>query len=176
MKLELMDAAHLLRERFALAELLTDSVDGGASVGFLPPLDAPAAERYWMGVAEAIEVADRKLFAVWAEGMLAGVVQLQRSTTPNGLHRGEVMKLMVHRRFRGRGLAARLMAAAEEEARRQGLSLLVLDTRHGDVAEGLYRKLGWQEAGVVPRYARGADGALHATVFFYKELMAAGRV
>ena len=52
----------------------------------------------------------------------------------------------------------------------------MLDTRQGDVAEGLYRKLGWQEAGVVPRYARGADGALHATVFFYKELMAAGRV
>ena len=44
------------------------------------------------------------------------------------------------------------------------------------MAEGLYRKLGWQEAGVVPRYARGADGPLHSTVFFYKELMAAGRL
>ncbi len=167
-----MDRACVIRERDALAALLTDSVDGGASVGFLPPLDAPTAEQYWMGVAEAIDAADRKLFAVWADGVLAGAVQLQRSATPNGLHRGEVMKLMVHRRFRGRGFAARLMAAAEEEARRQGLSLLVLDTRHGDVAAGLYRKLGWQEAGVVPRYARGADGDLHATVFFYKELMA----
>ena len=68
------------------------------------------------------------------------------------------------------------MAAVEEEALRQGLSLLVLDTRQGDVAERLYRRLGWQEAGVVPRYARGADGDLHATVFFYKELMVAGRV
>lgn len=171
-----MDRAGVIRERDALAALLTDSVDGGASVGFLPPLDAPTAEQYWMGVADAIDAADRKLFAVWADGVLAGVVQLQRSATPNGRHRGEVMKLMVHSRFRGRGFAVRLMAAAEQEAGRQGLSLLVLDTRHGDVAEGLYRKLGWQEAGVVPRYARGADGALHATVFFYKELMAAGRV
>jgi ribosomal protein S18 acetylase RimI-like enzyme len=68
------------------------------------------------------------------------------------------------------------MAEVEGEARRQGLSLLVLDTRHGDQAEKLYRKLGWQELGVVPRYARGADGELHATVFFFKELMAAGRV
>jgi ribosomal protein S18 acetylase RimI-like enzyme len=176
MKPELMDAAHLLRERDALVALLTDSVNGGASVGFLPPLDAETAEQYWMGVAEAIDAAGRKLFAVWADGMLAGAVQLQRSATPNGLHRGEVMKLMVHRRFRSRGLGARLMTAVEEEARCQGLSLLVLDTRHGDVAEGLYRKLGWQEAGIVPRYARGADGALHATVFFYKELMTAGRV
>jgi acetyltransferase len=171
MKLELMDAAHLQRERDALAALLTDSVDGGASVGFLPPLDAPAAAQYWMGVAEAIDAADRKLFAVWADGVLAGAVQLQRSATPNGLHRGEVMKLMVHRRFRGRGLGAQLMAAVEEEALRQGLSLLVLDTKQGDVAEKLYRRLGWQEFGTVPRYARGADGNLHATVFFYKELI-----
>lgn len=170
MKLELMDAAQLLRERDALAGLLTDSVDGGASVGFLPPLDPRIAEEYWTGVADAIEHADRRLFAVWADGVLAGAVQLQRSATPNGRHRGEVMKLMVHRRYRGRGFGARLMTAVEEEARRQGLTLLVLDTRHGDLAEGLYRKLGWQEAGVVPRYARGADGALHATVFFYKEI------
>ena len=170
MEPELMDQACVIRERDALVALLTDSVDGGASVGFLPPLDAPAAEQYWMGVAEAINTADRKLFAVWADGVLAGAVQLQRSATVNGRHRGEVMKLMVHRHFRGRGFAARLMAAAEEEARRQGLSLLVLDTRQGDVAERFYRKLGWQEAGVVPRYACGADGALHATVFFYKEI------
>lgn len=169
---ELMDVTLLVRERDALVALLTDSVDGGASVGFLPPLDTRTAEDYWTGVADAMVHADRRLFAVWADGVLAGAVQLQRSATPNGRHRGEVMKLMVHRHYRGRGFGERLMTAAEEEARRQGLTLLVLDTRHGDVAEGLYRKLGWQEAGVVPRYARGADGALHATVFFYKELMA----
>jgi GNAT superfamily N-acetyltransferase len=170
-----MDAAQAVRERDALMALLTDSVDGGASVGFLPPLDTRAAEEYWTGVADAIEHEGRRLLAAQVDGVLAGAVQLQPAAMPNGRHRGEVMKLMVHRRFRGHGLAAQLMAAVEEEALRQGLSLLVLDTKQGDVAEGLYRRLGWHPAGVVPRYARSADGTLHATVFFYKELMEAGR-
>ena len=65
------------------------------------------------------------------------------------------------------------MTALEGEARSLGLQLLVLDTRQGDTAESLYRKLGWREAGVVPGYARSADGSLHATVFFYKDLLAA---
>ena len=176
MRPEVMDAAQAVRERDALTALLTDTVDGGASVGFLAPLDRRTAEEYWTGVADAIECGGRILVAVWADRALAGAVQLQPSATPNGRHRGGVMKLMVHRRFRGHGVAAQLMAAVEEEALRQGISLLVLDTRQGDVAERLYRRLGWQEAGVVPRYARSADGTLHATVIFYKELMEAGRV
>jgi ribosomal protein S18 acetylase RimI-like enzyme len=175
MKAELMDAVQAVGERDALTALLTDTVDGGAAVGFLPPLDARTAEEYWTGVAEAIEHAGRKLLAVRTDGVLAGAVQLQRAVMPNGRHRGEVMKLMVHRRFRRRGVAAQLMAAAEEEARRQGITLLVLDTRQGDVAEGLYRRLGWHSAGVIPRYARSADGTLHATVIFYKELTEAER-
>ena len=62
------------------------------------------------------------------------------------------------------------MFAMEEEARRMELELLVLDTLQGDVAEGMYRKLGWQEAGVIPRYARIANGELRATVVFYRIL------
>ena len=167
----LMDRAQLARERDALIALLTDAVESGASVGFLPPLDAGQAEEYWDGVSEAIGESGRKVLGLWVEGVLAGAVQLQCATMPNGSHRAEVMKLMVHRRFRGRGLARRLMAAVEEEGRRQGLRLLVLDTREGDTADAVYRRLGWQAAGVIPVYARGADGSLHATVFFYKELL-----
>jgi ribosomal protein S18 acetylase RimI-like enzyme len=166
----LMDRAEVIRERNALIALLTDALDSAASVGFLPPLQMQAARDYWIGVEQAIEAGERKLIALRTAGVLAGTVQLQRAGMPNGRHRGEVMKLMVHRTFRGRGYARILMAAMEAEARRQGLELLVLDTRHGDAAERLYRSLGWQDAGVIPGYARGADGELHSTVFFYKQL------
>lgn len=166
----LMDRAQTTREREALIALLVDTVDSGASVGFLPPLDTSQAADYWAGVADALAQDGRSLFGLWAEGMLAGTVQLQRAAMPNARHRAEVMKLMVHRGFRGRGFGRLLMISVEEEARRQGLKLLVLDTRQGDTAEGMYRKLGWQAAGVVPGYARGADGIFHATVLFYKEL------
>jgi acetyltransferase len=166
----LMDCAQTIQEREALIALLVDTVDSGASVGFLPPLDACQAADYWAGVADAIECDGRRLLGLWADGVLAGTVQLQRAAMPNARHRAEVMKLMVHGRFRSRGFGRLLMFSVEEEARRQGLKLLVLDTRQGETAEGMYRKLGWQDAGVVPGYARGADGALHPTVFFYKEL------
>ena len=44
------------------------------------------------------------------------------------------------------------------------------DTRHGDPSEALYRSLGWERAGVIPRYARSADGALDPSAFYYRLL------
>ncbi|HEV8194533.1 MAG TPA: hypothetical protein VGP82_24030, partial [Ktedonobacterales bacterium] len=41
--------------------------------------------------------------------------------------------------------------------------------KHG-VAEGLYRRLGYQEVGVIPGYARTVTGALVTEAFFYRTL------
>ncbi|HYP06549.1 MAG TPA: GNAT family N-acetyltransferase, partial [Bryobacteraceae bacterium] len=71
---------------------------------------------------------------------------------------------------RGNGVGRALMLRAEELARQMGRTLLVLDTRCGDVAEQLYLKLGYVRAGVIPGYARSASGELHSTVFMYKQL------
>lgn len=62
------------------------------------------------------------------------------------------------------------MQAVESVARELDRPLLVLDTRQGDMAEQLYRKLGYIEAGVIPSYARSATGSLDATIIFYKLL------
>lgn len=63
------------------------------------------------------------------------------------------------------------MSQLEREAYAAGFNLLTLDTKQGDAAERLYRKLGWVEVGAIPRYALDPDGrSLHATVLFYKEL------
>jgi len=151
--------------------VLTDSVDGGASVGFLPPLDPAEAARYWQGVETAIENGARLLWvAREANGGITGTVQLDLETRPNGRHRAEVMKLMVLGLHRRRGIGRALMRAAEEEAGRLGRTTLVLDTRAGDPSEQLYRSMGWTQAGVIPRYARSAGGALDATAFYWKLL------
>jgi hypothetical protein len=63
------------------------------------------------------------------------------------------------------------MLAAEAEARRRGRTTLHLDTRQGDPSEKLYRSLGWQLAGVIPRWAKSADGTLHTTVFYCRFLL-----
>jgi hypothetical protein len=62
------------------------------------------------------------------------------------------------------------MLEAARVAAADGRTLLVLDTRHGDPSETLYRSLGYQAAGIIPRYARSASGELHATILMYRDL------
>jgi acetyltransferase len=153
-----------------LVALLQDSVHGGSSVGFLPPLETAAAEEYWLEVLTELAQGARVLLVASEAGEVAGTVQLGLATKQNGLHRAEVQKLVVHTRFRGRGIARALMEAIEAAAREAGRTLLVLDTEQGSVAEALYAKCGYTRAGVIPQFARNTDGSLHPTVVFYKLL------
>jgi acetyltransferase len=154
-----------------LSALLVDAVASGASIGFLPPLGPTEAADYWAGVAAAVAEGSRVLLVARdAGGALVGSAQLGLETRPNGRHRAEVMKVMVHRKARGRGIGRALMLAAEAEARRHGRTTLFLDTRLGDPAEGLYRATGWTFVGSIPRYARSANGAFDANAIYYKLL------
>ena len=150
-----------------LAVLLIDAVDSGASIGFLAPLGADEAIRYWTSVSESLT---RMTFLAESGRKIVGTVQLDLCDRANGSHRAEVMKLLVHRSARRQGIGRALMAAAEDAARNQGRTLLVLDTRRGDASEAFYRALGYREAGVIPGYARSSTGELHDTILFYKEL------
>ncbi len=97
-------------------------------------------------------------------------MQVILALPPNQPHRGEIAKLLVHRAARKRGIAARLMDAAEAEARAEGKTLLVLDTVTGDAAERLYERLGWTRVGVIPGYALYPDGRPCATTVFWKRI------
>jgi acetyltransferase len=154
-----------------LVSLLTDSVESGASVGFLPPLKESEAVEYWRGVISALRAGNKVLLvAVEEQNTLAGAVQVDFATKANALHRAEVQKLMVRTDQRGHGLGHALMDRVEEVARESGRSLLVLDTRQGDISEQLYLSLGYTLAGVIPQYARSANGELHGTSLFYKQI------
>ena len=153
-----------------LCELLTDAVDSGASIGFLPPLREGEAAEYWSGVAAAVGDGSRAMLIAVDDGRVIGSVQLDYAMRRNALHRAEIMKLMVHRSARRRGIGRALMLEAERVAAAAGRTLLVLDTRHGDPSETLYRSLGYQAAGIIPRYARSASGELHATILMYRDL------
>lgn len=155
----------------ALSALLIDAVASGASVGFLTPIEPEAINAYWAETELALRQGSRKLFVALDENRIMGAVQLAMCLKANGQHRGEVEKLMVRTDARGRGIGRALMHHLEPVAKRCGLSLLVLDTRQGDVASHLYRALGYVEAGRIPRFALSTDGQLDTTVFFYKWLM-----
>jgi ribosomal protein S18 acetylase RimI-like enzyme len=145
-------------------------VASAASIGFLAPLDDAAARAYWDAVIEDVARGTCVLLLARQGDQVVGTVQLALATKPNARHRAEVQKLLVVRSARRQGIGRLLMEAVEREARRDERTLLVLDTRQSDDAERLYRRLGYCEAGVIPGYARGSNGALEATVLFYRAL------
>ncbi|MGD6831362.1 GNAT family N-acetyltransferase [Sutcliffiella halmapala] len=151
-----------------LAEMLVLVVEG-ASIGFLPPITKEAAKEYWKSIGES----ENSLFIAKIKDRVVGSVQVHESSSQNGAHRAEIAKMMVHPEFRQQGIARKLMIAAEEKAINDGKTLLVLDTREGTPANNLYISLGYVEVGRIPNYARSADGTLHTTVIYYKQI---GRV
>lgn len=153
----------------ALADLLADAVDSGASVGFMRGL-AASESREWAASTLAALGPGLRLWVAEAAGRVVGSVQLALCLKPSGGHRGEVMKLLVQRSARGRGVASALLARLEMDARAAGLTLLVLDTEAGSPAEALYRHRGWRYGGSIPAYAVTPDGAPQATVYLYRAL------
>jgi GNAT superfamily N-acetyltransferase len=158
------------REIGELALVLIDCVEGGASVSFMLPLSQEKAAAYWRGVAESATRGERVVLAAVDErGAIVGTAQVILNLPENQPHRGDLVKMLVHRRARRRGVGAALLAAAEECARAEGRSLLVLDTANAD-AERLYEREGWRRVGIVPGYALYPDGRLCATTFYFKPL------
>ncbi|MEU2338039.1 GNAT family N-acetyltransferase [Streptomyces sp. NPDC006654] len=169
--------ADQLKERAAeLADLLADTVNAGASVGFLAPLAREQALDWWRGRADAVAAGQ---LAVWAvldgAGRAVGTVGLAFPEKPNSRHRAELVKLMVHREARGQGLGRGLLAVAEEAAAADGITLLHLDTETDSPAEHLYRTAGWTRAGIIPDYALDPYGTLRPTTLYFKRLAASAR-
>lgn len=154
-----------------LADVLVDCVEGGASVGFMHPVDRARAEDFWAGVVESAARDERILLVAEddATGTVLGTVQVVLAAPENQPHRGDISKMLVHRRARRRGLGEALMRAAEAAAQDAGRTLLVLDTASPD-AERLYDRLGWRRVGVIPDFALWPDGRPVDTIVFYKDL------
>jgi GNAT superfamily N-acetyltransferase len=152
-----------------LADVLIDCVDGGASVSFMHPLSREKATAFWRRVADDVTAGRRLLYVASDERGIVGTVQVILEQPENQPHRGDVAKMLVHRRARRRGLGAALIRAAEEGARAAGKTLLVLDTASDD-AERIYARLGWICVGVVPDFALWPHGGLCPTTFYYRKL------
>jgi len=156
----------------ALADVLIDCVEGGASVSFMLPIARDTAIAFWRRVAEGVAHGERiLLIAESGAGRIVGTVQLITAQPENQPHRADVAKMLVHRDARRQGIAQRLLAAVDEYARRAGKSVLVLDTVTGGDAERLYERAGWLKVGTVPNYALMPDGAFCGTTFFHKQLV-----
>ena len=156
----------------ALADVLLDCVEGGASVGFMHPLTRTQAIAFWQNVLDSAARGERIVLV--AEDVetqtIVGTVQIVLAMPENQPHRADVAKMQVHRRVRRQGLGAALMRAAEMTARECGRTLLVLDAVTGGDAARLYERLGWVRVGDIPGYALWPQGGLCSTTVFYRLL------
>jgi GNAT superfamily N-acetyltransferase len=153
-----------------LADLLVDSVNDGASVGFMAPLARDKAVAFWRRVAEGVAAGERAILIAEDSSGIVGTVHLLLALPENQPHRADLTKMLVHPGARRRGIGGALMEAAEEMARDCGRTLLVLDTVTGSDADRLYARLGWVRVGEIPDFALLARGGLWGTMVFYKRL------
>ncbi|MFG2791766.1 GNAT family N-acetyltransferase [Streptomyces sp. NPDC048419] len=168
-----LDTGELHARVEQLADLLVDTVESGASIGFLAPLDRAEARAWWKERATGVAAGRLAVWAAQDGGRVLGTVTLAFPDKPNSRHRAELVKLMVHRDARGRGLGRRLLTTAEEAAATAGITLLHLDTETGSPAERLYDAAGWTRIGAIPDYAAAPDGVLRPTSIYFKKLIPA---
>lgn len=172
MRIEALGPGVTAEDFAALAGVLTECVEGGASIGFMSPVPPTEVEAYWRKVIADLPGGARVILVLReADGCIVGTAQLAAETRANGRHRAEVQKVLVRPAYRRRGLARRLMAEIESRARARGVTLLFLDTSEGrGGAQELYAELGYVYAGGIPGYALDPDGTPMKNAIYFKNL------
>jgi GNAT superfamily N-acetyltransferase len=159
------------RELEELSDVVIDCVEGGASVGFMLPMTRAKAADFWRSIAASVARGERALLISRDErGAIVGTVQILFGQPENQPHRGDLAKMLVHRRMRRQGVGAALLAAAERCALEAGKTLLVLDTVTDSDGYRLYARNGWERCGEIPNYALWPDGRPCPTTVFFKSL------
>ncbi len=126
-------------------------------------------ENYWKGV---VIVPERTLIVGRLDGAIASSIQLLKPAPSNqtAMFSGNVDHHFVAPWARGHGLAKRLLQVAEEEARKEGLSILRLSVRANlESAVTLYENAGYKRWGELDKYEM-VDGKMFAGFFYYKDL------
>lgn len=163
-----LNAAPEIRE--GLSEMLVEAVTNGGSVSFMHPLAPEVANTFWENSLAAATRDERVIIGAFDGAKLIGTVTLLLDCAQNQPHRAEIAKMITRISHRGRGVAKALMRAAERMAVARARTLLVLDTAADGGAAGLYERLGFQLAGVIPDYAFKPHGGLSGTMIYWKRI------
>jgi GNAT superfamily N-acetyltransferase len=151
----------------ALVDLIYDAIHANNSVGFLLTTSKSELHEFWE---QELHDAANTFVIARANGVIVGVVIVTRETRPNGRHRAELRKLIVHSDYQQKGIGRGLEQRASDFAQREGITLLYLDSATDFLIERVYEAWGWQKAGSIPDYSSKPDGTLEPTTYFYKLL------
>ena len=165
-----MNRAAVSDRPYCFFRICKDSIEHGASVGWVKPASPDNIEAYWQTIASDLARGDRSVLVLRENGSIIASLQLEYAGKPNSVHRAEVQKVLVHSSQRRRGLGRLLMQRAEDLARARSLSLLVLDTESASAGQRLYESMGYVAAGEIPNFAIGTNGGWTPTTYMYKLL------
>jgi GNAT superfamily N-acetyltransferase len=155
---DMLDGAAASSAERRLADIMIGCVAEGGSLHWRHPLALAAARAQARRVAAEVAAQHRLLLAAWAEGRLAGSIQLDLAMPESQPHRAVLQDWRVDPSMRGRGVGRALLSRAEQAAERLGRRLLSLETPAGGQGERLLLAAGWREAGRIPGLALNATG------------------
>ena len=153
-----------------LSEMLVEAVANGGSVSFMHPLPLQDAKAFWRDSLGSADRGERIVLGAFDGAVLIGTVTLLLKLSQNQPHRAEIAKMLTRLSHRHRGVATALLREAERTAIEHGRWLLVLDTAEDEGAAGLYERVGFKLAGLIPDYAFKPYGGLTGTLIYWKRL------
>ena len=162
------DEATLRIDEFV--DVLRDAVDSGSSINFLAHATDDDLRAFWRASIADLAEGGRVVVVADTGDRIVGTAMVVFAPQQNSRHRADVAKMIVHRAFRRRGLAAQLLTAVERVALENCRTLLMLDTETDSAGDALYRAHHWVPIGIVPDHAHSPDGVPKPTTFFYKHL------
>lgn len=165
-------SAALAGQRDALIDLWVAVTEAGGAVGFRPPVDAVTVAPV---VDELLrELAGSRSRAVTARdpaGVVVGLVVVVPGPPPRFAHRVTLRRLMVHPRWQGAAIGARLLAAAHDLAVDVfGTELAVVEVRDGLGLDAFYARHGYREVGRIPGGLAFEDGDRADELFLARAL------
>jgi ribosomal protein S18 acetylase RimI-like enzyme len=152
-----------------LCDATEEAIEAGGGFGWLAPPPRNVLEDYWRGV---LLIPERSLIIGKLDMVIAGSCQIMR---PHRSNEAQALSCQLTTFFlapwaRGHGLAAKLVAEAEDYARSEGFKVINLDVRASqDRAIQSFEARGFQKFGTHPHYAL-IDGEFVAGYYFTKLL------
>jgi acetyltransferase len=153
-----------------LVDLFLETVDGASPFGFLAPITHDVVRDYWISLIPELEAGSRVVLIAGHHNTVIGSGQLALSQRADSLHRAQLERLFVERASRRHGVGRTLMQGLHSVARQNDRTLILVDTRRGEPAEGFYKRLGYRELGVIPGWTIGTEGERPDRVTLYQEL------
>ncbi|MEV8639214.1 GNAT family N-acetyltransferase [Streptosporangium sp. NPDC051023] len=153
-----------------LVDCWRDVSNAGGSVGFVPPVTADEVRRVAVPAFARCGGLDHLVVGFDAEGRVACWLIIGDAGSWLRTHWRWLLRVMVHPKHQGRGYGARLMRAAEAAARDLGVEALHLTVRGGTGIEDFYTRLGYAEAGRIPKAIRLAPGDDRDEIYMVRQL------